>query len=58
MKVFIVIDDEAPSKDAVYSIHLSMENAEKSAKELNDMCAGGRVTLIIEEVIEDATPLK
>ena len=58
MKVFIVIDDEASHKDAVYSIHTSKGDAEKSEKEFKEMCQGGRVTTIVEEVFEGATLAK
>lgn len=51
MKLFIVIDEESSPKDAIYSIHTTMDAAKKSDKELQAMAVGGRVTTIIEEQI-------
>lgn len=50
-KIFIVIDAESPVKECVYSLHDNREDAEKSAKELDEMVHGGCVTYIVEEVV-------
>lgn len=53
MKIFIVIDEEAAPKNAVYSVHLRRGSAIQSQVELNQMVYGGRITTIIEETISD-----
>ena len=50
--VYIVLDCEAPPKDAIWSVNSTMEKAIESEKQLNEMRVGGAVTKIIEERVD------
>ena len=50
--VYIVLDCEAPLKDAIWSVNSTMEKAIESEKQLNEMRVGGALTKIIEERVD------